>query len=104
MKNVDAGSVTAYNLFWNNAADMQGSNVDSNTSLFADPMLDVNIQLQQSSPAIDAGAAHFVWQGETVLDIPPDAFSGTAPDLGAYESNSSQASRRPCASLRSECL
>ena len=100
MKNVDAGSVTAYNLFWNNAADSQGSNVDSNTSLFADPLLDVNIQLQQSSPAIDAGTAHFEWQGETVLDLQQDTFAGVAPDLGAYESNSSQGSRSSRAAVR----
>jgi parallel beta-helix repeat protein len=92
MKNVDAGSVSAYNLFWNNVADSEGSNVDNSTSIFADPLLDVNIQLQQSSPAIDAGTTHFEWQGETVLDLHPGTFSGTAPDLGAYESNPAQAS------------
>ena len=35
LKNVDADSIAAYNLFWNNATDIQGSNVDSNTTLFA---------------------------------------------------------------------
>jgi len=93
LKNVDAGSVTAYNLFWNNAADSEGSNIDTNSTLFADPLLDVNIQLQQSSPAIDAGTTHFEWAGETVLDLQPGSFSGLAPDLGAFESNSTQASR-----------
>ena len=93
LKNVDAGSVTAYNLFWNNAADSQGSNIDSNSTLFADPLLDANAQLQQNSPAIDAGTIFFEWAGETVLDLQPGTFSGAAPDLGAYESNSTQASR-----------
>jgi len=93
MKNVDGGSITAYNLFWNNAADSEDSNVDSNTSLVADPLLDLNAQLQQSSPAIDAGTTFFEWGGETVLDLPPDTFFDAAPDLGAYESNSTQASR-----------
>jgi hypothetical protein len=100
LKNVDAGSVTAYNLFWNNAADSEGSNIDSSTSLFADPLLDANIQLQQSSPAIDAGTTHFEWAGETVLNLQPGTFSGTAPDLGAYESNSTQASRSSRAVVR----
>jgi hypothetical protein len=93
LKNVDAGSVTAYNLFWNNAANSEGSNIDSHSTFFADPLLDVNIRLQQGSPAIDAGTTHFEWAGETVLDLPPGTFSGLAPDLGAFESNSTQASR-----------
>lgn len=100
MKNVDGGSITAYNLFWNNAADSEGSNVDSNTSLVADPLLDLNAQLQQSSPAIDAGTIFFEWGGETVLDLQPGTFFDAAPDLGAYESNSTQASRSSRALVR----
>ena len=91
LKNVDGGSVTAYNLFWNNAADSEGSNLDSSTSLFADPLLDANGQLQQDSPAIDAGVAHFEWNGETILELPQSAFSGDAPDLGMFEVNSPEA-------------
>ena len=93
LKNVDANSIAAYNLFWNNATDVEGSTVDSNTSLFVDPLLDANGQLQQSSPAIDAGTIFFEWGGETVLDLQPGTFFDAAPDLGAYESNSTQASR-----------
>jgi parallel beta-helix repeat protein len=91
LKNVDANSIAAYNLFWNNATDSQESNVDSNTTLFADPLLDANAQLQQSSPALDTGTTRFEWNGEIVLDLPSNAFSGTAPDLGAYEANSLEA-------------
>ena len=95
LKNVDADSVAAYNLFWNNAADIEGSNVDSNTTLFGNPLLDANGQLQQDSPAIDAGVAYFEWNGETILELPQSAFSGNAPDLGTFEVNSPQARTTP---------
>ena len=78
-------STTAYNLFWNNGIDTEGSNVHTASTLFADPLLDANHQLQASSPAIDAGTAFFEHNGETILDLPPTAFSGAAPDLGKYE-------------------
>jgi Right handed beta helix region len=95
LKNVDADSIAAYNLFWNNATDIEGSNVDSNTTLFGDPLLDANGQLQQNSPAIDAGVAHFEWNGETILELPHSAFSGDAPDLGTFEVNSPEAYTAP---------
>jgi len=85
LKNVDAGSIAAYNSFWNNAADYQGSNIDLSASLLYDPLLNVNYYLKPGSPAIDAGAAHFEWNGESVLNLPPSAYFGAAPDLGAYE-------------------
>ncbi len=88
LKNVDAGSIAAYNLYWNNGTNYQGSNIDLNTTLFADPLLDATYHLLPGSPAIDAGMAHFEWNGETVLDLPPGAYSGAAPDLGAYEFDS----------------
>ena len=87
LKNVDAGSTAAYNLFWNNGTNYQGSNIDIDTTLFSDPLLDGNDQLQLGSPAIDAGTAHFEWNGETMLDLPPGAYFGAAPDLGKYETN-----------------
>ena len=100
LKNVDADSIVAYNLFWNNATDSQGSNIDSNATFFADPLLDSNGQLQQDSPAIDAGVARFEWNGETILEIPPNAFSGEAPDLGTFELNSPEAHAAPFGVLR----
>jgi parallel beta-helix repeat protein len=90
LKNVDANSIAAYNLFWNNAADSEGSNIDSDSSLFTSPLLDETYRLEQGSPAIDAGVARFEWNGETVLDLQLSTFSGDAPDLGAYETDSSQ--------------
>lgn len=95
LKNIDAGSITAHNLFWNNGTDHQGSNIDIPTTLFADPLLDLDYHLQVGSPAIDAGTAHFEWQGETVLDLPPSTYAGTAPDLGRYESNFAPETNQP---------
>jgi parallel beta-helix repeat protein len=87
MKNVDGGSIAAYNLFWNNGTDEQGSNLDASSTLNADPLLDADSHLQSGSPAIDAGISFFEWNGETVLDIPDSEFNGADPDLGMYESN-----------------
>jgi hypothetical protein len=95
LKNVDGDSTAAYNLYWNNADDHQGSHVDLPTSRFADPLLDANYALQSGSPAIDVGVAHFVWNEETVLDYPANAYHGAAPDLGRYESNFTPATATP---------
>jgi hypothetical protein len=83
-KQVDGDSTAAYNLYWNNGADDQGSYLDPATILYADPLLSSDFRLQPESPAIDAGTTFFQWLGETVLDL-SSRFSGEAPDLGAYE-------------------
>ena len=88
VKNVDAGSELAYNLFFNNGTDNSGSNVDVGSSGFADPFLTANRELPSGSPAIDSGTAIYVWQGITVWDLPPTAFVGAAPDIGAFEFDS----------------
>ena len=85
VKNVDLNSELAYNLFFNNGTDNSGSNVDVGSSVFADPSLTVDLELPAGSPAIDAGTALYVWQGTTVLDLPASAYSGAAPDIGAFE-------------------
>jgi hypothetical protein len=90
LKEVDGDSIAAYNLFWNNGTDNQGSTIDNDTSLFADPLLGGEYHLQQGSPAIDAGTAYFEWQGETILDLPSSAYSGSAPDLGKFESDANR--------------
>ncbi len=41
--------------------------------------------LSTNSPAIDAGTAFFVWDGDTILNMDPDEYEGLAPDIGAYE-------------------
>jgi hypothetical protein len=73
IKNTDGDSATGYNLFWNNGTDVVASNVDPNTNIYADPLLDSSSYPQPGSPAIDAGVDKgFV-------------YNATAPDLGAFE-------------------
>jgi hypothetical protein len=88
LKDVDAGSIAAYNLFWNNGTHNHGSNIDLNSTLFNDPLLDIHYQLQPGSPAVDTGTAHFEWNGETVLEMPASAYAGAAPDRGWSETGS----------------
>jgi hypothetical protein len=90
---VDAGSIASHNLFWQNITNASGSVVDS--SVVADPLLDGNYRLQPSSPAIDAGVAHFEWNGETVMDQAAGSYQGSAPDLGWKETSSIPAVNDP---------
>jgi hypothetical protein len=85
LKDVDGGSIVAYNGFWGNGSDNLGSNLDLPTTLLADPRLDADQELLPGSPAVDAGTAFFQWQGQTVLDLPAGSYSGGAPDLGHLE-------------------
>jgi hypothetical protein len=85
LKNVDGNSIVAHTLFWGNGIDQQNAAVDPTTTLFADPRLDADHRLLPDSPAIDRGAALFMWQSEVVLDLQAAEYFGAAPDLGAYE-------------------
>lgn len=81
--NVDADSRLDYTMFFNNALsgvppEVQGANI-----VFDDPLLDNEGLLQNGSPAIDAGASTYSWQGQDVLSIA--VFDGSAPDLGWAE-------------------
>ena len=87
LRRVAVDSIASFNLFWNNGTDHEESVIDLANSLFDDPLLESDYSLTASSPAIDAGTASFEWQGETVLDIPETSYSGSAPDIGAYETN-----------------
>ncbi len=42
-------------------------------------------RLSNGSVCIDAGTAFFVWEDDTLIDIPPGEYDGVAPDMGAYE-------------------
>lgn len=86
LKNVDGGSIASHNLFWGNTTDSSGSNVEA--SITADPKLDPSYRLAAGSPAVDAGVAHFEWNGEVVMDQPSGSYQGSAPDLGWKESAS----------------
>jgi len=95
LKNIDNNSVVAHSLFWNNAANSEGSNIKRNTSLFSDPLLDENARPGQNSPVIDAGISYFEWKGEIVLDLQSGTYLGAAPDLGSSESNFPAVSYHP---------
>ena len=84
--NVDGNSALAFNLFFDNGTDNSGSNVDADSTVLADPLLDADLRPLPGSPAIDAGTASYDWQGMTVLDLAAGDYNGNAPDLGATES------------------
>jgi len=85
LKNADAGSIAAYNLFFGNGMDYSLSNVDGVTTVLKDPLLLPDQRLANGSPAIDAGTALFVLNGEVVWSKSSGEYSGVAPDLGAVE-------------------
>lgn len=85
LKRVDGNSRAAYNLFHGNGTNVFESNVLSPTMVFADPKLDENYRPHSTSPAIDRGTATFTWNFQPVLDLPPEAYFGDGPDIGAVE-------------------
>lgn len=84
-KNVAGGSALVASLFHDNGTDYASSQVDPGSTLLADPRLDAEYRLQDGSPAIDAGLAYYQHGAETVIDLAPDEYAGSAPDLGAFE-------------------
>jgi len=41
--------------------------------------------LQPTSLCIDSGIDYFYWEGGVIVDIPPEGYFGTNPDMGAFE-------------------
>jgi hypothetical protein len=89
LKNVNAGSVAAYNVFFANGTNQSQSIVDGATTVLADPLLQPNWTLGAGSPAIDAGTALFSWNGRVRWQEPASAYVGAAPDPGVFEYGSS---------------
>ena len=85
LKNATSGAVVAHNLFFGNGTNWTNSDVDLPTTLTSDPLIDGAYVLAQSSPAVDAGTAHYEVGGLVLLDIPVENYFGIAPDLGARE-------------------
>jgi hypothetical protein len=85
LKNIDGDSEVAYTLFFGNAVDQVGSNVDTATTRTGDPLYTEDFGVQAGSPAIDAGTVSYVLNGESVLDLVPSDFSGLSADLGWRE-------------------
>ncbi len=50
-----------------------------------DPLFNWNYYIPENSPCVDAGTSYFEWNSEILLDMQPDEYYGSAPDMGAYE-------------------
>ena len=85
LKAVDYHSTLAHIVFWNNSQDLQETEVAPGWMLVADPQLDSDYQPVSGSPCIDAGTAHFEREERPAVRIEETAYSGAAPDIGAYE-------------------
>ena len=65
-------------------AGATGSDNISDDPEFADAS-GLDFRLTESSPCIDEGTAFLVAGGDTLVDMGPDEYEGSAPDMGAYE-------------------
>ena len=65
-------------------AGATGSNNIDEDPLFADAG-NGDFQLTENSPCRDTATAYIVLGGETLVDLSPDQYCGSAPDMGAYE-------------------
>ncbi len=86
LRRVSGDSIAAHNMLWNNGTDYEETNIDLPSTRFTDPLLNADYSLTANSPAMDTGTATFIWQGETVMDMPGSSYNGPAPDVGAFES------------------
>ena len=59
-------------------------NIDSDPQ-FVDSVNN-DYHLTENSPCIDAGTDYFEWQGEIIVNLTPNEYWGSAPDMGCYES------------------
>jgi len=84
MKRIATSSFVSHTDLCNNTASWVNANVDMASTLSANPRLDTDYTLQGGSPCIDAGAVSVPWNGKKVSAGP---YLGTAPDLGARESD-----------------
>jgi predicted outer membrane repeat protein len=67
----------------NGTVNWLGGNIDSDP-LFVDAG-NGDFHLQGGSLCIDAGAALFVLEGDTLINLDADDYIGAAPDMGAFE-------------------
>ncbi|MDZ7344362.1 MAG: T9SS type A sorting domain-containing protein, partial [candidate division KSB1 bacterium] len=85
MKNVDGNSIISYNNHWLNGVDFDNCNKEEATIFYGVPLLDENFRITSGSACIIKGTRLFIWQGDTVLNISPKSYVGSAPDIGAFE-------------------
>ena len=80
---IDGGYEDIY-IYENAILNWFDSNINSDP-LFEDPG-NLDFSLQEISPCIDTGTNFFEWQGNVIINIPPENYQGNAPDIGGFES------------------
>jgi len=83
------------NLDWGGFAEINycdlamPSGATGGNNFYLDPQFEdpagLFFQLKESSPCIDTGIALFILEGDTLVNLSPEQYYGSAPDLGAYE-------------------
>lgn len=91
-KRFGENSAIANNLLYNNKDNDLieiNNSVEQYDNIFAeDPLLDeLTLRPGINSPCIDAGLDKFTLDGISVIEISSDEYTGSAPDIGAMESN-----------------
>ena len=86
---VDASLVFAYSdirngesFIYSNDVQWLEGNIQIDASFFNSASGD--FQLIPGSPCIDAGTAFYEYDGNEIVNIPPEQYTGTAPDMGYY--------------------
>ena len=87
-KNVTGASAIAHTLFYGNGTNTLNVNLDEETILFADPLLTDQYGLAENSPARNAGASQYMWQGKNIVNLSPDQGDAGPPNLGARDAPS----------------
>ncbi len=85
LKRVDGQSIAAFNLLFGNGQNYISTNIDLSTTIFENPQVDSNNEIAPSSPAVDTGTAFFEHNGDLILNLDSDDFSGMDPDIGHLE-------------------
>ena len=91
-KRFSANSVVINNLFYQNGGEdliAFNESVTKEGNIFSvDPLLDKTSFIPAvNSPCIDAGKTKYELNSESILEVPSEYISGTAPDIGAIELN-----------------
>lgn len=90
-KKFGKNSAIINNLFYQNGSDLIDfhESVTMDGNIFSvDPLIDKTSFIPvANSPCIDAGKLKYQVNGKSILEIPASYFTGSAPDIGAVESN-----------------